>query len=98
MGCVEKVIVSTANCMSPVVVRGSETDIWTYELCYSELVKKFRGLPAQPDFKEVWPPHDVWRGLLDRLYSVAFVHSELTRVVVEESHLWENLLQSGLNC
>ena len=53
MGCVEKVIVSTANCMSPVVVRGSETDIWTYELCYSELVKKFRGLPAQSDFKEV---------------------------------------------
>jgi len=61
-----------------VEVRVSETDIWTYELCYSEFVKKFRGLPAQPDFKEVR------RGLLDRLYSVAFVLSELTLLVVEE--------------
>lgn len=53
MGCVEKAIKSTAVCLSSVGVRGSETDIWIYELCHSEFVKKFRGLPAQPDFKEV---------------------------------------------
>ena len=58
MGCVEKAIVCTANCVSLFCVSPRFRDIFgLVNFVIRSLLKKFRGLPAQPDCKEVWPPH-----------------------------------------
>jgi len=52
------------------------------------LLKNFVGSPPNLTLKKFDRRMVVRRGLLDRLYSVAFVHSELTLLVVEERQLF----------